>query len=350
MLKRQIQKHETGTSCAGNRPLLQIDTLQVHFRTPSGILRAVEGLSLNIFANETVAIVGESGCGKSVTSLAIMGLLQKPQAGTAGKIRFNGLDLLTATEKRMRSIRGNEISMVFQEPMSSLNPVIEVGSQIAESFLLHQNVSRRVAFKKAIEMIDLVGIPDPKRRAHEYPHQLSGGMRQRIMIAIALACNPQLLIADEPTTALDVTVQAQILALMQDLKTRIGTSIILITHDLGVVAEVAQRVIVMYAGRKVEEASVHDLFAMPLHPYTRGLLAAIPRLDVEEGGSTQLAEIPGSVPDLRQRIDHCPFASRCSLAQDLCTRTIPPLREVAPAHFVACHFAELTPAFQGERP
>jgi peptide/nickel transport system ATP-binding protein len=258
--------------------LLEIENLQIHFRTPEGVNRAVDGLSFTVKAGETVAIVGESGCGKSVTAHSIMRLIPQPPGKIAGTIRFQDIDLLQLDERAMRKIRGNQISMVFQEPMTSLNPVLSVGQQIGEALRLHQNLGRRAAGRRAIEMLGLVGIAEPERRAREYPHQLSGGMRQRVMIAIALACNPKILIADEPTTALDVTIQAQILDLMADLKKRVSAAIILITHDLGVVAEMADRVIVMYAGRKVEEAPIAELFREPKHPYTQGLIGALPKL------------------------------------------------------------------------
>ncbi|MBN8908771.1 MAG: ABC transporter ATP-binding protein, partial [Rhodospirillales bacterium] len=274
--------------------LLEVEKLQTHFGTPDGVVRAVEGLSFHIEAGETVAIVGESGCGKSVTSMSILRLIAEPPGKIAGAIRFQGKDLLKASEAEMRDIRGNSISMIFQEPMTSLNPVLTVGRQIGETLQLHQGMNAREAEKRAIEMLTLVGIPAPARRVREYPHQLSGGMRQRVMIAMALACNPKLLIADEPTTALDVTIQAQILDLMRDLKTRMGSAIMLITHDLGVVAEMAERVVVMYAGRKVEEAPVREIFARPMHPYTRGLLGAVPILGSSLHGDarSKLAEIP----------------------------------------------------------
>ena len=322
-------------------PLLEVRNLQTHFRTPDGINRAVDGLSFHVHAGETVAIVGESGCGKSVTSMSILRLLPEPPGKIAGEVRFQGRDLLKLSDKEMRGIRGNDISMIFQEPMTSLNPVLTVGRQIGETLRLHQGLSKAQAEAKAVEMLKLVGIPAPERRVKEYPHQLSGGMRQRVMIAMALACNPKLLIADEPTTALDVTIQAQILDLMRDLKHRVGAAIVLITHDLGVVAEVAERVIVMYAGRKVEEAPVRELFAAPKHPYTQGLLGAVPKLGSSlTGEETRLAEIPGLVPSLKQRIDYCVFASRCPKATDLC-RTVPPALEAkAPNHTAACHYAE----------
>jgi peptide/nickel transport system ATP-binding protein len=320
--------------------LLEVDNLQVHFRAPDGVNHAVDGISLAVDAGETVAIVGESGCGKSVTANAILRLVPTPPGRIAGTIRFEGTDLLKLNARAMRSIRGNRISMIFQEPMTSLNPVLTVGRQIAETLRLHQNLGRNAAEARAVEMLDLVGIAEPRRRAGEYPHRLSGGMRQRVMIAMALACNPRLLIADEPTTALDVTIQAQILDLMADLKRRVGAAIILITHDLGVVAEIAERVVVMYAGRKVEEAPVAELFRQPRHPYTYGLLSAVPKLGASLADTApRLAEIPGAVPDLKERIVGCAFANRCAFARDICRHVAPPLEEKAARHFAACHFA-----------
>jgi peptide/nickel transport system ATP-binding protein len=320
--------------------LLEVENLRTHFRTPDGVIRAVDGVSFAVAHGETVAIVGESGCGKSVTASSILRLIPQPPGKIAGHIRFDGTDLLSLSEGAMRNIRGNRISMVFQEPMTSLNPVLTVGGQIGETLRMHQRLGRKAVRERAVEMLNLVGIAEPRQRAREYPHQLSGGMRQRVMIAIALACNPKLLIADEPTTALDVTIQAQILELIADLKKRAGTGIILITHDLGVVAEIAERVIVMYAGRKVEEASVADLFRAPRHPYTRGLLAAVPKLGSSlAGAGTKLAEIPGVVPSLRQRIPGCVFASRCGEARDVCRQVAPALEQKAPRHFAACHLA-----------
>ena len=320
--------------------LLEVDNLQTHFRTPDGVNRAVDGISFAVEAGETVAIVGESGCGKSVTANSILRLVPQPPGKIGGAIRFQGRDLLKLSERAMREVRGNDISMIFQEPMTSLNPVLTIGRQIAEPLRLHQGLSRESVEQRVVEMLGLVGIAEPRRRAREYPHQLSGGMRQRVMIAIALACRPKLLIADEPTTALDVTIQAQILNLMTDLKQRVGAAIILITHDLGVVAEVAERVMVMYAGRKVEEAPVAELFRSPRHPYTRGLLSAVPKLGSSLAATqTRLAEIPGVVPSLKQRIAGCVFASRCAFARDLCRRVAPALEMKAPAHFAACHFA-----------
>jgi peptide/nickel transport system ATP-binding protein len=320
--------------------LLEVENLQTHFRTPDGVVRAVDGVSFQVGEGETLAVVGESGCGKSVTANSILRLIPEPAGRIAGAIRFQGIDLLKLDERAMRDIRGNDISMIFQEPMSSLNPVLTVGRQLGETLRLHQGLKRQAAEDRAVEMLNLVGISEARRRVREYPHQFSGGMRQRVMIAMALACNPKLLIADEPTTALDVTIQAQILDLMRDLKRRVGAAIILITHDLGVVAEVADRVMVMYAGRKVEEAPVAQLFHSPRHPYTQGLLAAVPKLGSSVAGTaTRLAEIPGFVPSLTSRIAGCAFASRCTLATDLCREVAPPLELKAPGHVAACHYA-----------
>ena len=321
-------------------PLLEVNSLQTHFRTPDGVNRAVDGVSFQVGEGETLAVVGESGCGKSVTANSILRLIPEPPGKIAGSIRFRGVDLLQLSDKEMRRVRGNDISMIFQEPMTSLNPVLTVGRQLGETLRLHQRVSRRQADARAVEMLRLVGIPEAKRRLGEYPHQLSGGMRQRVMIAIALSCRPKLLIADEPTTALDVTIQAQILDLMKDLKSKVGAAIILITHDLGIVAEVAERVMVMYAGRKVEEASVEKLFRTPRHPYTQGLFGAVPKLGSSLAGhATKLAEIPGLVPSLKQRIPGCVFATRCASATDLCRQSAPALELKAPGHLAACHYA-----------
>jgi peptide/nickel transport system ATP-binding protein len=321
--------------------LLEVESLQTHFGTIDGVVRAVEGLSFHIEAGETVAIVGESGCGKSVTSMSILRLLQEPPGKIAGRITFLGRNLLELPDAEMRKIRGKDISMIFQEPMTSLNPVLTVGKQIGETLRLHEGLSAREAEARSIAALTLVGIPEPARRVREYPHQLSGGMRQRVMIAMALACNPKLLIADEPTTALDVTIQAQILDLMRDLKTRVGAAIMLITHDLGVVAEMAERVVVMYAGRKVEEGTVGEIFGNPQHPYTSGLLGAVPKLgsSLSEEGRSKLTEIQGQVPSLRQRIQGCAFASRCPKVQEVCRGMAPAVEEKFPGHFVACHFA-----------
>jgi len=318
--------------------LLEVENLRTHFATRNGVVRAVDGLSFHVDAGETLAIVGESGCGKSVTSLSIMGLVDQPPARIAGQIRLDGRDLVALPEAEMRHLRGNEIGMIFQEPMTSLNPLLTIGHQIAEPVMLHQGLDRAAAWARALDMLTLVGIPAPERRLRDYPHQLSGGMRQRAMIAMALACNPKILVADEPTTALDVTIQAQIIALMRDLQQRTGSAIILITHDLGVVAEMAARVVVMYAGRKVEEADVATIFADPRHPYTRGLLGAVPRPGTG-GACHRLAEIPGSVPSLIKPLVGCAFAGRCDRAADICHRAAPAWRQIAPGHGAACHFA-----------
>ena len=323
--------------------LLSVRDLRTHFHTRDGVVRAVDGVSFDLHAGETLCVVGESGCGKSVTALSILGLLPMPPARIeGGQVLFQGEDLVQASEERLREIRGNSISMIFQEPMTSLNPVMTVGNQIAEALLLHQDMSRRQARDRALEMLNLVQIAEADRRIDQYPHQLSGGMRQRVMIAMALACNPTVLIADEPTTALDVTIQAQILDLMLELKERLGTAIIMITHDLGVVAETAQQVVVMYAGRKVEQATVEDLFARPLHPYTRGLMQSIPSTNKLVGGAAgeQLHEIPGVVPNLRDPIAGCAFADRCHMAQPRCREGFPPLTEYVPGHFAACWRAD----------
>src|SRR5271163_3166304 len=328
---------------AAVEPILDIADLRTWFFTRDGVVRAVDGVSFHVIPGETLAIVGESGCGKSVTALSVLRLIPSPPGRiVSGMIRFAGRDLLTLGEAEMRDVRGNEISMIFQEPMTSLNPVLTIGHQIAETLTLHQGLGRAAALAKAVEMLTLVGIPEAQRRIGEYPHQLSGGMRQRVMIAIALACNPKLLIADEPTTALDVTIQAQILDLMRELKQKIDAAIVLITHDLGVVAEMAQRVVVMYAGRKAEEAPVGPLFRRPLHPYTRGLLASVPRLGASLARESlpRLAEIPGTVPSLREAIPGCPFAARCTFATDVCRREMPPFEEKEPGHYTACFHSD----------
>jgi len=318
--------------------VLEVKNLQTVFFTNSGLFRAVDNLSFNVRRGETLAIVGESGCGKSVSALSIMRLVPNPPGRiVGGEVRLEGTDLLSLDDEQMRDIRGNRISMIFQEPMTSLNPVMRIGDQIAEAVRLHQPLSARQAWAQAIEMLRLVRIPEPTRRAHEYPHQLSGGMRQRAMIAMALACRPALLIADEPTTALDVTIQAQILKLILDLQQELGTGLILITHDLGVVAQTAQRVIVMYAGRKVEEADVDSLFAAPRHPYTRGLMASIPTLPFPGAKpSARLAEIPGTVPSLVRLPPGCAFAPRCPLATERCRAEYPPLENFGGNHWAAC--------------
>jgi peptide/nickel transport system ATP-binding protein len=320
--------------------LLEVENLQTHFRTPDGVNRAVDGVSFYVEEGETLAIVGESGCGKSVTAMSILRLIPEPPGKIAGALRLEGCDLMTLDNRAMRAIRGNAISMIFQEPMTSLNPVLSIGRQLGETLRLHQGLDHKSAQARAADMLNLVGISEPGRRLREYPHQMSGGMRQRVMIAMALACNPKLLIADEPTTALDVTIQAQILDLMAELKRRIGAAIVLITHDLGVVAEVAERVMVMYAGRKVEEASAAALFRAPRHPYTQGLLGAVPKLGSSlTGAETRLAEIPGTVPSLKQRIVGCVFAGRCPRATELCRQVAPALELKAPGHLAACHYA-----------
>jgi peptide/nickel transport system ATP-binding protein len=322
--------------------LLTVDCLQTHFGTLDGVIRAVDGLSFHIDHGETVAIVGESGCGKSVTSMSILRLVQEPPGKIAGRILFEERDLLALSEVEMRAIRGKDISMIFQEPMTSLNPVLTIGRQIGEAFRLHEGLSRREARHRSIEMLALVGIPEAARRIGEYPHQLSGGMRQRVVIAMALACNPRLLIADEPTTALDVTIQAQILELMRDLKRRVGAAIMLITHDLGVVAEMAERVIVMYAGRKVEEAPVDEIFSRPMHPYTQGLLGAVPKLgsSLVLDRRTKLTEIHGRVPSLSEKIVGCAFADRCPIATQVCREVEPAVAPKRDGHLVACHYAQ----------
>ena len=327
-------------------PLLDVQGLKTYFFTRDGIVRAVDGVSFSVGRGETLAIVGESGCGKSVTSLSILRLIASPPGRTVGgRVIFEGRDLLELPEPEMRKIRGDAISMIFQEPMTSLNPVLTIGHQIAEALVLHRGLSREDAGIRSVEMLRLVRMPEPERRVAQYPHQLSGGMRQRVMIAMALACEPRLLIADEPTTALDVTIQAQILDLMRELKTRTGAAIMLITHDLGVVAEMAQRVIVMYAGRKVEEALVVDLFARPRHPYTRGLLDSIPKLGAASRASEgvaggRLAEIAGTVPSLSEPIVGCAFAPRCAYATARCQIEYPPLEEKARGHWAACWESE----------
>lgn len=319
-------------------PLLEVQDLRTHFFNEEGVTRAVDGLSFTVAPQETLGIVGESGCGKSVTALSILRLLP-PRLGrtVGGRVLFEGADLLGLGERQMRAIRGNRIAMIFQEPMTSLNPVFTVGHQIAEAVRIHKGVSAGAARQRAREMLDLVRIPDAGRRLDDYPHQFSGGMRQRVMIAMALACDPRMLIADEPTTALDVTIQAQVLRLMLELKAKTGSAVILITHDLGVVAETCQRVVVMYAGRKVEEAPVADLFARPAHPYTRGLLASLAR---GRGGSRagRLHEIPGMVPSLREPIRGCAFAPRCAYVQDTCRTMTPELTAVEgqAQHKAAC--------------
>ena len=318
-------------------PLLDIQGLKTHFKTDEGWLHAVDGVDISVEAGQTVCVVGESGCGKSVMAKTVLKLIDMPPGRiVAGKVLWQGRDLVPLDNNAMRAIRAKQIAIVFQEPMTSLNPVYSVGEQIAEVLRLHEGLSKAEAANVAIEMLRRVRIPSPERRSKDYPHQFSGGMRQRVMIAMALSCRPKLLIADEPTTALDVTIQAQILDLLQDMKSRFGMSIMLITHAMGVVAEVAQRVVVMYAGKVVEEAPVENLFANPRHPYTQGLIRSIPRIDSSQRGHARLEQIPGTVPSLLNPPIGCRFAARCKFAIDACRSAEPPLRSVGPKHKVAC--------------
>ena len=322
-----------------SEPLLRVEGLKTHFFTRDGVVRAVDGVSFHVDPGETLAIVGESGCGKSVTSFSILRLLPTPPAKiVTGRIDFAGRNLVELPEAQMRGIRGNEISMIFQEPMTSLNPVLTVGRQITETLRVHRGMDAQAADARALECLRQVRIPEPERRMKQYPHELSGGMRQRVMIAMALACGPRLLIADEPTTALDVTIQAQILDLMRLLREETGASIVLITHDLGVVAEMAHRVVVMYAGRKVEEAPVEGIFERPLHPYTRGLLGSMPHLgdSLVQEKRLRLVEIPGMVPSLREETPGCLFAPRCPHASARCRTEVPPMETFLPGHSAAC--------------
>jgi peptide/nickel transport system ATP-binding protein len=323
---------------AEQQRLLDVKNLKTYFFTDEGVVRAVDGVDLYINQGETLGVVGESGCGKSVTALSIMKLIPQPPGRIVeGEIIYNGVDLVTLAPNKMRKIRGKEISMVFQEPMTSLNPVFTCGEQIAEALRLHEGLGRRDAMAKTVEMLKIVHIPNAERRVKEYPHQLSGGMRQRIMIAMALSCNPNLLIADEPTTALDVTIQAQILELLNELKSKLKMAVMLITHDMGVIAETAQRVVVMYAAKVAEEAPVAELFKDPLHPYTQGLLRSIPRIDLAATERRRLETIPGTVPTLRGEIaPGCRFAPRCPFVKSVCTEKDPVLKEVKPGHKVSC--------------
>jgi len=317
--------------------LLEIRGLKTHFATDDGVVQAVDGVDLRIVRGETVGVVGESGCGKTVTALSVLKLIAMPPGRiVAGQILWQGRDLVPLDSAAMSEIRSKEIAIVFQEPMTSLNPVYTVGYQIAEVIQIHERLSLPAAMDRAVEMLKLVQIPNAEGRVRDYPHQFSGGMRQRVMIAMALACNPKLLIADEPTTALDVTIQAQILDLLQEMKSRLGMAMMLITHAMGVVAETAQRVVVMYAGLVVEEASVEQLFATPRHPYTQGLIRSIPRVDRTAGRKTRLEAIAGTVPSLLNPAPGCRFAPRCRFASAVCREAMPPLREVAPGHKVAC--------------
>jgi peptide/nickel transport system ATP-binding protein len=324
-------------------PLLQVDNLAVEFIVPRGSVRAVSDLSFSVRAGETLGIVGESGCGKSVTALSLLRLIPAPGRVAAGRILLDGRDLLALSEAQMRQIRGNRVAMVFQEPMTSLNPVLTIGRQISETLVRHEGLSRQAARRRAVELLDLVRIAEPQRRLLQYPHELSGGMRQRVVIAMALSCSPKLLVADEPTTALDVSVQAQILDLLTELKRATGMGLILITHDLGVVAETCERVMVMYAGTKVEEAATAELFRQPLHPYTGALMRAMPRLARRRENAAKprrLYEIPGMVPSLSAIAGGCRFAERCNHAVARCRSTEQIVREISPNRFAACWQAE----------
>jgi peptide/nickel transport system ATP-binding protein/oligopeptide transport system ATP-binding protein len=323
-----------------NHFLLKMRGLHTYFFTDEGVAKAVDGVDLELEDGGTIGLVGESGCGKTVTALSIMRLIPDPPGKIVqGEIAFNGTDLLTLSEAEMRKIRGRSISMIFQEPMTSLNPVFQIGDQISEVLRLHERMSRKEAWNRSIEMLKMVGIPAPERRVGEYPHQLSGGMRQRAMIAMALACSPKLMIADEPTTALDVTIQAQILELINLLQQEKGMSVILITHNLGVIAETARRVAVMYAGRIVEYTDVRSIFSSPKHPYTQGLLKSIPRLDEHHGRKERLEAIPGLVPSLLDLPKGCKFSNRCKYVFDRCVEE-PPLIETVPRHLVRCWLYE----------
>jgi oligopeptide/dipeptide ABC transporter ATP-binding protein len=324
-------------------PLLEIKGLKTHFATDDGILRAVDGVDITIDKGETLCLVGESGCGKTVTAMSILQLIAMPPGRiVAGQILFEGRDLVPLSSRQLDDIRAREIGFIFQEPMTSLNPVLTIGEQIAESLRRHEGLSNKDALARTIEMLKLVQIPNAEERVRHYPHHFSGGMRQRVMIAMALACGPKLVIADEPTTALDVTIQAQILDLLRDMKERLGLAVMLITHAMGVVAETAQRVVVMYAGKVVEEASVEELFDNPRHPYTQGLIRSIPRLDLASEHKTRLQAIPGAVPIQIDPAPGCRFAPRCQYAIGLCAEQEPVLREIAPRHRIACHL-DVTP-------
>jgi len=316
--------------------LLDVRNLRTTFFTADGSVHAVDNVSFNVRRGEAVALVGESGCGKSVTAMSIMRLVAVPGKITGGEIRFKGRDLASLSEREMRKVRGNDIAMVFQEPMTSLNPVFRIGAQVAEAIRIHRDVSKKEAWKLAGEMLDLVSIPDPVKRLDDYPHQLSGGMRQRVMIAMALSCDPELLIADEPTTALDVTIQAQIMELLASLQKRLGLAVLLITHDLGVVAEFCERVIVMYTGRVVEEAPVLDLFARPAHPYTRGLLKSLPSV-TKASATARLPTIAGMVPPLTALPSGCKFNPRCPDVMEICYGREPALMTVGPAQTARCY-------------
>ena len=322
--------------------VLEVRDLRTHFFTADGVVRAVDGLSARLRQRETLAIVGESGCGKTVTAYSILKLVPDPPGKiVSGQVLLEGIDLLELGPDEIRDVRGNDIAMIFQEPMTSLNPVFTVGNQVVEAILRHERMSGKEAWNRAVDLFRLVGIPAPEKRVREYPHRLSGGIRQRVMIAIALACRPKVLIADEPTTALDVTIQAQILDLIWRLKQEFGMGVIFITHDLGVVAETAQQVIVMYAGKKVEEASVWNLFDDPLHPYTQSLLECVPRIDsFDVERPRRLPAIEGMVPSVADLPTGCAFAPRCRKAVDRCGKEVPDLREVGPGHWVSCFVAK----------
>ncbi len=324
--------------------LLEIRGLKTHFSTDDGMVQAVDGVDLTIYRGETLGVVGESGCGKTVTALSVLKLIAMPPGRIVdGQILWQGRDLVPLPSSDMNEIRSKEIAIIFQEPMTSLNPVYSVGEQIAEVLRRHEGLGRRAALARTVEMLKLVQIPNPQYRVHDYPHQFSGGMRQRVMIAMALCCNPKLLIADEPTTALDVTIQAQILELLSELKSRLGMAVMLITHAMGVVAETAQRVVVMYAGKVIEEATVQQLFARPRHPYTQGLIRSIPRIDRASARKARLEAIAGVVPSLLNPPPGCRFAPRCRFAAPVCTEALPPLREIDAGHKVACVLAETLP-------
>ncbi len=325
------------------QPLLEIQNLKTVFSTAKGVIKAVDGVSLMLNAGETLGIVGESGCGKTMLALSVMRLIPANGQIAEGRVLFNGMDLLSLSEDDMRKKRGHDIAMIFQEPMTSLNPVLRIGDQIAEAIRLHQHVPAKEALALSVRLLDEVGIPDPERRVKDYPHQLSGGMRQRVMIAMAMSCRPQLLLADEPTTALDVTIQAQILNLISDLKEKNNMAVILITHDLGIVAEAAQKVAVMYAGKVVETAGVEKLFARPLHPYTRGLIESRPSgcADISVDGEAYLKTIPGTVPRLYDLPSGCRFSERCALAEDECRAHEPELMEIEDGHFVSCFISQI---------
>jgi oligopeptide transport system ATP-binding protein len=319
-----------------SQPLLHIDDLHVHFNTSDGVVQAINGASLTLNPGEIVGLVGESGSGKSVTAMSILGLVPKPPAVyPKGRILWKGIDLLTTPDRELREIRGGEISMIFQDPMTSLNPVYTIGHQISEMIRVHERISAKAAKLRSIEMLDLVGMPNPQQRVDDYPHQFSGGMRQRAMIAMALSCNPELLIADEPTTALDVTIQAQILEILEKSAHELNVAVLLITHDLGVVAGICDRVAVMYGGRIVEEAPVDDLFERPLMPYTWGLMKSIPQMD--ESSTKRLYTIPGSPPVMSRPPKGCAFAARCEFAMDKCQTEVPELETYAPSRLVRCH-------------